>query len=781
MRTSGWATIVIIAQETSLTSLLAVRSRSSGAARRVGTCRLKRMFRPRLFGGIVAAIAISACHGSIRSPVPPAPKTIGSIAVTEVSDEEFGATVSRVLRSNEMGGKRSSLLAGIVRHQLRRAERLMRAGELDAGLRAVRGAIWLVRANEVRPDMWEGAARPLSEAAEEAARVGDEGKSRALYSLVKQAHPSEATVAAVDEHLAAMERFSQADAGNAELEAAGDRQRVAVQRSLYEPSRERLEDAGNKLVDWMRKALGSDVLERWGEASFDREEAIEAFRARRFGAMTMAGVFLRHGAPMYALDWLERNDLGRMLPSDLRDRLEQAGEDDEPRAWQSLYQHFQNEADPNRADSSIGIELAEAAAFGAAMALYRTRPKELASVGPLALMLPDVMLGDVVPSLVGAAMPSRISIEDASWSMSLVMRAMLAHGAVGDIEVARRLFAESRPLLDQATRLSKAGQEPRPHPARLYAVMASLEMHHADLGRAREDFQQAISLDPNPILYLDLGRVERQLDHADDAQKAISASIAAARKASDLMTEAEAQTSLYELESERGDFSAANAALRHALATVISARDRARQPDEQAQVERRFARILELYGNYDGAKRASSRALDASRGNHQQRTATIMDAARRALTHNDLRAARSALHDAVELGIGSTDCIYVALWVRLIERQQKVSGDGSVEEALSRIGVAPAWPGRLKAWVLGNVSDNELKTLAHSVTERTELQFYQTLALRNDRDLEVSRRELSEVARSPAVGLVEVSVAKDLLRLGSPHEQPRWPDEISVP
>lgn len=729
----------------------------------------------------MVALTLSACHAQRPLAVPPPSKAAPSLVVQEITDDAMGATVVEILRSTEPGGKRSSLLAGVVRNQLRRAESLMSAGQLDAGLRAVRGAIWLVRAGEERSEMWQGAAVPLSEAAEEAARVGDEGKTRALYSLVKQAGPTAAMAAAVDEHIAAMDRFAQSNASQADLGKAGDAQRVAVQRAIYEPSVANLETAARSLSNWMRKSLQSDVLERWGDASFDREEAIEAFRARRFGALTMVGLFLRHASPMNALDWLEQNDLGRLLPAEVRDRLEQAGEDDDTRAWQILYQHFQNEAEPSRADSSVGVELAEAAAFGTAIELYRSGPDQLAYAGPLALMLPDVMLGDVVPALIKATTRPDMSREDASWSMALISRAMLAHGAVGDITGARRLFSQSKTIFDRAIQLAKSGPSLRPHPAKLFAVMATLESRHAELERASVAFKQSLALEPAAGVYVELARTETQLGRFADARRSIQGAMVVARKANDLLTETEAQILLYELESDQGDVTASNRTLRDALNTVLSARDRARLPEEQALAERRLARILELYGEQEGSKRASMRALDAARMSNQQRTATIMDAGRRALTYGDLRAAREALRDAFDFGIPSADCVYVALWVRIIERQQKIPSDGSVEKALARTGDVALWPGRLKAWMTGSITDQELEQAAHTEAERAEFKFYRALTAPGEEGTEASRKAIAEVARSHAIGLVEVSVAKDLVRLRDPRNKPIWPEDIRIP
>lgn len=725
--------------------------------------------------------ALLGCQSGARGVSPATPSATSQLKATEISDDQLGSAVIKVLQSTDTEGKRASLLSGVVRRQLRRAEGLIKRGERDAGMRAIRGAIWLVRAGDERREMWEGSAEALAEAAAEAARVGDEGKSRALYSLVIQAGPTAAMRAAVEEHIAAMDRFSQADQSDPALETAGDQQRVAVQRSLYEPSIKLLEQAGDKLSDWMHKSLQSDVLERWGDASFDREEAIEAFRARRFGALTMVGMFLRHGSPMGALERLEQHDLMRLLPAEMRERLEQAGEDDDPVAWQRLYQFFQNEAEPSRADSSVGVELAQSAAFGAAVEFYRGHPSQMIAVGPLALVLPEVMMGDAVPPLISLALSNSMGREDANWAMALIMRAMLAHGSVGDVGVARRLFAASQPLVNRALQLPKHEGPVRPQPSRLYTLMGALEARHAELERASEAIQKAISLDPTPMLHLELARIERQRGRVDDSHRSVLAAIEAARKSSDLLAEVEANILLFELESATNNAGAASQALRESLRLSLSARDKARQAEEQAQAERRFARVLELYGEHEGAKRALARALEASRANHQQSTATVMETGRRALVAADLRALRATLRDAIEIGLSGSDCTYVAVWTRAVERQHRIPSDGSVEDALSRVGDVAPWPGRLKSWALGNIKDAELTASAQTEAEKTEATFYLAAVKRGGPDSQEVLRALERVAESRAVGLVEVAVARDWVRLDRKRVRPRWPEDVKIP
>jgi hypothetical protein len=158
-----------------------------------------------------------------------------------------------------------------------------------------------------------------------------------------------------------------------------------------------------------------------------------------------------------------------------------------------------------------------------------------------------------------------------------------------------------------------------------------------------------------------------------------------------------------------------------------------------------------------------------------------MDAGRRALVFGDLSALRATLRDAVELGLSASDCTYVALWTHLVERQNRVPSDGSVEDTLARVGDVAPWPGRLKSWVLGRLSDAELSSGAKSEAEKTEATFYLASLQRHGRENEQAMRSLEKVAESQAVGLVEVAVAQDWVRLSRKSPQPRWPEDVKIP
>ena len=578
-----------------------------------------------------------------------------------------------------------------------------------------------------------------------------------------------------------MDQFAHRSGTEHALEQVGDAQRVAVERSLYEPSPENLEAASRQITQWIQAALASDVLERWGEAAFDRQEAIEAYRARRFGALTLVATYLRHGDPMGALDRLEKSDLGRLAPAELRNRLEQAGEDDDLNAWGQLYQFFKTEAEPNRADSSIGTDLAEAAAFGVAVEVYRSHPESLIATGPIALMLPDYQLGDAVPAMLLLALGEHPGREELNWALSLLMRAMFSHGEAGDLETTRRIFRDAEPILKQARARSAQNETLRPHPARLYRAMATFESRFAELERAKTMLAQSVELEPNTLGFVELSRIERQRGDVTAALTFVGKACAFAKSAGDNVGASEAWTVRYELLADQGDAAGAERALHEALDQVLGARDKAQRPLEQAQAERRFARILELYGKHEGAERAFKRALMASRSDNQQLSVTILDAARRALVHDDLAAARQALRDAQEYGLRGEDCTYVALWLRLLERRRHLPSDGTVEDALARSGDLAYWPGKLKAWLLGQLSDQDLEKASRREPERVEFSFYRTMNEAWGNPVADFFKIVTGVANSRAVGLVEVAIAQDLVRRESKRTQPTWPEGLSIP
>jgi hypothetical protein len=187
--------------------------------------------------------------------------------------------------------------------------------------------------------------------------------------------------------------------------------------------------------------------------------------------------------------------------------------------------------------------------------------------------------------------------------------------------------------------------------------------------------------------------------------------------------------------------------------------------------------VLEQYGNQPGIRRATQRAYEAANGDVRQLSATVLDASRRALTLGDLAAARTAAQRAIEAKLGADEVVYVALWLQLLERWLNVPSDGTAEEAYATIDEASGWPARLKAWARGRLSAAELTAAAGDAAERTEARFYTALFAASPNAPE-TKVALRDVAKSGAIDLIEVTIARDLL---APRGAYVLPPKIAVP
>ena len=157
-------------------------------------------------------------------------------------------------------------------------------------------------------------------------------------------------------------------------------------------------------------------------------------------------------------------------------------------------------------------------------------------------------------------------------------------------------------------------------------------------------------------------------------------------------------------------------------------------------------------------------------------TATVLDAARRAFSARDLRGAREAARRGIEAGVGGDDLVYVALWLLVLERTLGAPGDGTADDAFEILDQTSAWSGKLRAWARGKLTSQMLLGSARTLPERVEASFYTAFDQGNREALE---RALGEVAKSEAIELVEVTIARDAIASrqgGAPFNLPKGLD-----
>jgi hypothetical protein len=136
---------------------------------------------------------------------------------------------------------------------------------------------------------------------------------------------------------------------------------------------------------------------------------------------------------------------------------------------------------------------------------------------------------------------------------------------------------------------------------------------------------------------------------------------------------------------------------------------------------------------------------------------------------------------AVESSLPPEDIVYVALWLKLLEQELAVPSDGSVENAFAAMDDATGWSATLRAWGRGKLGDADLFKEAHGQAQKTEALFYTAMARRVRGDAS-AEAELEKVARSEAVNLVEIGIARDLLALRAGAESGlKLPKGVALP
>ena len=730
---------------------------------------------------LVAALAAIACHRTQNGPaVAPPPSLPATVEAAHVTNGAFGRAVHAILYSNQASAKRLSLLAGVVQQQLNRAAKRFETGHRAEGLAAVRGAVLLVRAGESRASMWQSGSAALEAAANEIARSGNEGQAYALYTLLLKSQAKTATLDEARRHLEAIRGFDSHNHNHGPVETAGNLQRVTTHRALLEPSVESLNSASTATLNWLRTALHSDVTERFAEASFDREEAVEAFRAIRSGAATIAAIFLRHGDPLAALEFLEQNDLGRVVPAPLRDRLEHAAMGGDVQAYNDLFRLFESATEAEEPETAIDSDIAAGAAFGVAVELYRRAPESVSAAGPLATLLVEYGMSEAVPHLLIPALGKNPNADSLAFSLELVEHALVACGQVSEIDGARQLYLGSTPIVSMA-------EQPRLLPrfqaklARLRFLLGAIETREGNLVQAQALLRQAAKGQSNLETWSLLAQVDRQLGDVVSALGSLARQIEVCREKANLSSESEALVNTYELEQQRGQSQAAATALEHALRRALEARQSARTPAEQSRAERTLARVLELFGDQLGAVRALNRARDAARSDTGQFTASVLEASRMALTHGDINAAKMAIREAKMGGLVPEDEVYIGTWLRILERQKHEVGDGTVEDAIGNLEDVSMWPARLRAWTLGQIEAKSLSDSASTPAQRTEALFYRAMQSRIEGNTNEFNQLLEQVVKSPSVELVELTIARDLLRAAASRPAPKLPSDVALP
>jgi cellulose synthase operon protein C len=734
-----------------------------------------------VFPFVALAALLAGCAGGAHSSgnLKSSHSANGPVKAAHVDESSFGGATYKLLLSDESSAERAGLLIGVTRHQLRRAEQRFANGNTGAGLSAVGGAFLLGRAGELRVEMLEKGERALDSAASEVARVGNDGRALALYSMLLPRLPEGSWRTDVQGHLNAIEKFRQDTRGTGAVTTASAGARIAISRAILDTGPEAMENAKKATVAWLRQALATNIGEAPIRSSQERDEAFEAYRALRAGGYTVTALYLRQRDPRGALTLLDAAGLEKLMAPELRDRLERAGDEGDAEAWADLYHFF--ESARGSSDGLLDPELVDAAAFGAAEGLFRAEPGSLRGALPMARELAGHGMAEVAPLVIGPALSEHPEPDAVSAALGFMLRAVSEEEDQGGLAAARATFDNGAQLLELAATPALRGRV-RPTPSRLRFAMAATEIRHGELERARPLLLKSLTEEPSSEAYLLLVAIDRQRGKLAEALGWADKAVEAARAAQDVLTEADAQITRFELFREQRDGVEAGRALEAALTRVLLAQKQSRGGAAQARAERLLARVLEHYGDQRSVRRATERAFEAAGSDPRLLSATVMDAARRGLTLSDLTIARRALERAVSGGMSGDDLVYPALWLQLLERKLRVPNSSAIEDAYAALDDKSGWPSRLRAWANGRLSDAELLAAAKDRPQRTEAIFYAAMARHSQGNADAAKAGLEQVAKSEAIDLVEVSIARDLLAgYAKPAQDYKLPANVVVP
>jgi hypothetical protein len=718
---------------------------------------------------LLAPLSVSACgpgRGRYGRPAHNAERA--TVAGTEVSDEAFAGAVRDLLASEPNSRERQLRLQGVVGRQMVRVAARFKSKDRERAVSSLQGAMYLVHSGELKNEMLGSqGSEALHAASEEFAKRGDEGRARATYEMLMRISPPKEK-AEIKSHLEAIAAWTKDTAGGGVMQTAGALEAAAVTRHLLEPSAEARDEAIARTMEFIEKAAAVRTARRARGTQVTREEGMEAVRALETGATVLAAIHLRNADPQRALAAIDKvRDVAR---PELVRALEAVIERPESDRWLELARMLRPPPRQGRGDEEDfgrDSELLRVASFAAAAEAYRldaTSPEPAAFV---AAMLVDLGMCEAAPAVLVDAVKAQKDPRIVGLSLAITMQAMGRGLEAEEPDSVRRTFRAAAPILAAADTQKKV----QPSPARVYGMMGEIEIREGRLDDARKLLTASVEREKSGSVLLSLAR----LDWHDGQTKIADARIKEALSADDVLKDPALRAEILLLQSditrEGGDAGGSRKPLSEALRDLARARSGA-EGDDRARIERLIARALDRFGDASArssAMKALDRALEAAPRDKRQSAATIGQIVGRAFVKGDLAGARDGLVRGVGAELPREDVVYYAVWVRVLERQLRASGESLAERVLVEASTDPRWIGRVAAFGAGKLKAQDLVAAAQTPTQKTEALFYSAMDRRAAGDTKGADELLKQVLTSPGLDLMEVALARELLSGARAH------------
>ncbi|WP_394826291.1 hypothetical protein [Pendulispora albinea] len=683
-----------------------------------------------------------------------------------VTDEAFAGAVRDLLKSEPASKERGMRLAGVEARQMARAAARFRAHAPARGVSALAGGLYLVRTGELTVGiLGPHGKEAIGSAAKEYANRGDEGRALALYSLLFRIAPDNEKKE-VQAHLDALGAWIRdAGAKYGPVRNAHELQAIAAGRRLLEPTEAAHQEASTRTVQWVQAALSLRNSLRDKRVPPSREEGMEAFGALQTGGRTLVALHLLAADAKGALAALDRASARELVRPDLLVALERVAERPDGVRWLDVLHALRPPSSrENHEDEAMfeDHELFRAASWVVAMEAYRLEPSLPEAAGAVASGLQEYGMAEASAAVVVEAARAHPEPRTLGGALAIVMRAMALEAEGEDVSAARRTYKASAPLLALA---DAAKSRTDPSPGQVRAMMGEFELREGRVPEARDLLRQASQADKSGGVLATLARIERFDGQLQVAASHLKEALATPDVGRDLALKGDIQLMLGDIALEQGNATAARAAYTDALKELARARTQG-EPEDRARVERVLARVLDRFGAAQPARKALERAYDNAPRDKQQVSATLGLVVGQALVHSDLPRAREGLRRALGADLDQEDVVYLALWVRLLERQLKVQPDGSAEKVFSSIFDDGRWIGRLAAFGGGRIKAEELIGSAKTPAQKTEALFYAAMDRRVTGDQRGAEAGLRQVLKTGGIDLMEVALTRDILNSG---------------
>jgi tetratricopeptide (TPR) repeat protein len=709
-------------------------------------------------------------------------------ATAEVNDDGFAVAVHDLLLTERGTTERAVRLGAVEGRQMARAEARFRMRATERGLAAVSGGLYLVHVGEVSQRMLGPRGMDaLKDAVHEVATRGDEGRSRAFYDLLLPL-VSERDRPDMAGHVAALDVWTRdAVAAGGPVAGAGALERVAVHRRLLEPSAAALADATKATADWIQRAVALRDRFRKTRMQPPRDEGAEAWRALETGPLVLTSLYLRDGDAAAAVAALDRAQARELLESErpqFAAALEAAAQEPSIDRCIDLLTQLRpltgrEQGSRDEQDFVDDRDLFGAAAFAVAGECYRLDPTVPQVALTLGVALEELGMAEATPSVLVEMVRAHPDARITSEALALSLDAIASEEDSGEPDAARRAFLAARPLLAVASEKALVGKV-HPSAARLRAAMGEIELREGRIADARSLLKQSVDEEKSGAVLLSLARIEWRDAQSQSALAHLRDALSARDAAHDAALRGEILLTISDVTREKGDIAAARTPLTEALKDLVQSRN-VPEADVRARVERVLARVLDRFGAAQPAQRALERAYAAAPGDKRQTTQTIELVIGRAFVRADLAAAREGLRRALGADLDEDDLVYFGLWVRLLERQLRVTTDGEPDRVFGSVQDDTRWVGSLARFGEGKLKGDELIGRAATPMQKYEALFYAAMDHRVTGDTKGGDDLLRQVVAGTGVDLSEVSLARDILDPTRTQTGGPLPADVSIP